>query len=482
MENIKQMLVMVGSVLVLTAMIVPGVSATNSAAIMGHVYNETGAPLAEVNVTWENAIATQLYDHAITVADGGYAMDDTFSGQRESLITATKSGYYPNSTIMLINGTTPATFYFVDFTLESDVTPPDITNLQPSDGAIINDATPTISAEYSDAAGINVSTVTMSVDGIEVTGAAITESSISYVPTSLLLGGERSVDVYVEDANGNPATTDWSFTVDTIAPVVNIISPENITYMVDTVDLNCTATDPNNVSVVWYSLDGGANVTINATDEQWYNTTLTDLATGLLHCITVYANDTAGNIGSDSKCFNIEASVWVNVSLLEGWNMIGTPLNVTNWTLPAVLDSIDGHYDVINYFNATTDEMEYYYAAFPEFSDFQELEPGAGYLLHMTASDTLQWHALKFEALSRYLEIDWNMFSVPYGIENKTLPPVLDSIDGHYDVINYFNATTDEMEYYYAAFPEFSDFQELEPCAGYLIHMTASDTFVAQIE
>ena len=179
----------------------------------------------------------------------------------------------------------------------------------------------------------------------------------------------------------------------------------------------------------------------------------------------------------------VEEKVGYNVSvpLLEDWNMIGTPLNVTNWTLPTVLDSIDGHYDVINYFNATTDEMEYYYAAFPGFSDFQELEPGAGYLIHMTASDTLQWEAPKFEALLRYLEIDWNMFSVPYGIENETLPTVLDSIDGHYDVINYFNATTDEMEYYYAAFPGFSDFRELEPGAGYLIHMTASDTFVAQM-
>jgi len=479
----KRMAVILGSMLVI-AMMVQGVNAQfNSAYITGYVFNETGAPLAGVNVTWEDNVTHQLYDYVITSTDGAYYMKQTYDGTRESLITASKLGYYPNSTVISMTAGFPPANYTANFTLEKDATPPSITNLQPPDGAIINDNRPTISAEYSDAAGINTSAVTMSVDGVDVTDSAvITESSIIYVPQADLGDGVHNVNVYVEDTNANPASAAWSFTVDTVAPVVDIISPEEgVTYKVETVDLNCTATDPNDISVVWYSLDGGANVTIEATDTSTFNTTLTGLSSGE-HCVSVYANDTAGNIGSDSVCFTIEARVWVNVSLCSGWNMIGVPLNVSNWTLPTVLDSIDGKYEYVYYFNATTDTMQAYVYGHPEWSDLFELEPGAGYLIKMTTADMLNWYGLKFEAPSRYLESGWNMFSVPYGIANRTLPTVLDSIDGKYEYVYYFNATTDTMQAYVYGHPEWSDLFELEPGAGYLIKMKTGATFEPVME
>ena len=478
--KIKRTIEILGSIFVI-AMMVEGVNA-GSAIIHGYTFDETGAPLGEVNVTWENVTTHQVYGWCLSDSNGEYFLTDTFDGIRESVITATKLGYSPNSTTRSIKaGEWIPEEYKINFTLTKDVTPPNITNLQPPDGAIINDNTPTISADYSDASGINTDTVTMSVDGIDVTSdATITESGISYEP-SPLSDGQHNVSIYVEDNAGNSATVDWAFVVDTVEPIVNIVSPVNTTYKVDTVELNCTATDPNNISVVWYSLNGGANVTISATDEQWYNATLTDLTSGP-YCITVYANDTAGNIGSDSVCFTIEARVWVNVSLCSGWNMIGVPLNMSDWTLPTVLDSIDGHYQYVYYFNATTDTMQYYVYGHPEWSTLFELEPGAGYLIKMTTADMLNWYGLKFEAPSRYLESGWNMFSVPYGIANKTLPTVLDSIDGHYQYVYYFNATTDTMQYYVYGHPEWSTLFELEPGAGYLIKMTTADTFVPEME
>jgi len=486
-KKIKRTAVLLGSVLVI-AMMVQGINAgeLDTAIVKGVVYNETGAPLAGVNVTWENATTHELYKYVITGGDGGYIMSLKFEGTRESLITASKFGYYPNSTVISVtSGGVPFPEYEANFTLEKDVTPPSITNLQPSDGAIINNNKPTIGAEYSDAAGINTSAVTMSVDGVDVTDSAvITESSISYVPPDDLGDGVHNVNVYVEDTNANPASAAWSFTVDTVAPVVDIISPEEgVTYKVETVDLNCTATDPNDISVVWYSLDGGANVTIEATDTTTFNTTLTGLSSGE-HCVSVYANDTAGNIGFDSECFNIEARVWVNVSLLEGWNMIGVPLNVSNWTLPTVLSSIDGNYEYVFYFNATIDDWNIYYADYPpEMSNLFELKPGAGYLIKMKTADMLNWYGLKFETPSRYLESGWNMFSVPYGIANGTLPAVLDSIDGNYEYVFYFNATIDDWNIYYADYPpEMSNLFELKPGAGYLIKMKTADTFVPEME
>ncbi|MCK4527690.1 hypothetical protein KAW18_09990 [candidate division WOR-3 bacterium] len=164
--------------------------------------------------------------------------------------------------------------------------------------------------------------------------------------------------------------------------------------------------------------------------------------------------------------------------LLEGWNMFGVPLNVSDWTLPAVLSSIEGKYDYVYYYNATTGGMDYYVAAHPEVSTLTELEPLAGYLVDISVADTLQFEAKKFVAPSRDLESGWNMFSVPYGVVDKTLPTVLSSVEGKYDYVYYYNATTGGMDYYVAAHPEVSTLTELEPGAGYLINMTEAGAFI----
>jgi hypothetical protein len=79
--------------------------------------------------------------------------------------------------------------------------------------------------------------------------------------------------------------------VDTVAPVVVILSPENETYLSPDVPLTFTVSD--GVSWMGYSLDGQANVTTGG------NTTLTGLADGL-HSVVVYANDSVGNLGASA--------------------------------------------------------------------------------------------------------------------------------------------------------------------------------------
>jgi len=126
--------------------------------------------------------------------------------------------------------------------------------------------------------------------------------------------------------------------------------------------------------------------------------------------------------------------------------------------------------------------MQSYVYGHPEWSDLFELKPGAGYLIKMTTADILEWEAPKFEEFSRYLKTGWNMFSVPYGIANRTLPAALDSIDGKYEYVYYFNATTDTMQSYVYGHPEWSDLFELKPGAGYLIKMKTGATFVPEME
>lgn len=81
---------------------------------------------------------------------------------------------------------------------------------------------------------------------------------------------------------------------DTIPPAISILSPENKTYTANDVPLSFLVNE--SASWIIYSLDGQANVTIAG------NTTLTGLSDGS-HSVIVYANDTAGNIGSSEMIY-----------------------------------------------------------------------------------------------------------------------------------------------------------------------------------
>ncbi len=114
-----------------------------------------------------------------------------------------------------------------------DNSSPKISDLEPSSGATVDTGKPTISAAYSDAlSGIDSSSVTLRVDGADVTSeTTVTETGISYIPTTALSDGTRSAQLTVYDQAGNKAYKAWSFIVDTetasdtTPPTISNLSP-----------------------------------------------------------------------------------------------------------------------------------------------------------------------------------------------------------------------------------------------------------------
>jgi hypothetical protein len=84
-------------------------------------------------------------------------------------------------------------------------------------------------------------------------------------------------------------TPDPSYVLEHTPPAITLLSPLNQTYNASGVSL--VFTEDKAVNWTDYSLDGKQNVTITG------NTTLINIANGL-HSITIYANDTYGNIGA----------------------------------------------------------------------------------------------------------------------------------------------------------------------------------------
>lgn len=105
--------------------------------------------------------------------------------------------------------------YFVEIT-DEDILPPTITNVQPKEGAILEDTNikPTIRAEYEDPSGIDTESVEILVDNVDVTEkSTVTEESVTYTPDEELKLGNHIVRVKVADKKGNEATKTWSFTI-----------------------------------------------------------------------------------------------------------------------------------------------------------------------------------------------------------------------------------------------------------------------------
>lgn len=114
-----------------------------------------------------------------------------------------------------------------------------------------------------------------------------------------------------DDGTGNPVTVYDSATVDCIPPIITVATPQNnTTYNTNEVALNYSVNERTD----WegYRLDGQPSVII------YGNITLTNLTEGW-HNVTVYASDTAGNIGaSDEIWFNITTpDIWVYPEAFE---------------------------------------------------------------------------------------------------------------------------------------------------------------------
>ncbi|MCX9025581.1 MAG: PGF-pre-PGF domain-containing protein [Candidatus Methanoperedens sp.] len=96
--------------------------------------------------------------------------------------------------------------------------------------------------------------------------------------------------------------------VDTTAPSITIISPENTTYITASILLNVTTNQTANVT---YSLNGAANQSLyNLTTSG--NTTIIGLEGA--NNITVYANDSAGNLNSSIVYFTVSTAPVVTAS------------------------------------------------------------------------------------------------------------------------------------------------------------------------
>lgn len=130
--------------------------------------------------------------------------------------------------------------------------------------------------------------------------------------TSTLADGTYTVTATTSDLAGNVSTSSVTFTVDTLAPDIDVTGPVDGSFISQTQPTLTGLTEPGTAVTVTVTDANGTvhteNVVADATTGIWTSAITTDLADGA-YTVDVTATDEAGNVGTDSSTFTVDTTV-----------------------------------------------------------------------------------------------------------------------------------------------------------------------------
>lgn len=196
---------------------------------------------------------------------------------------------------------------------------PTISIVSPGASAYIITNTPTITFQLRDAdSGVKISTLQLKIDGgsgiaYNATGMTCTPVSggydCSYVVQSALSDGSHTITINIADNDGNSATqASRTFTVDTIAPTLNVTAPAE-GYEINVAGINVigstndATSSPVVVDIKLNSVDQGT-VTLDGSGN--FNKTIT-LAEGA-NVIVIKSTDAAGKTTSITRNVTLDST------------------------------------------------------------------------------------------------------------------------------------------------------------------------------
>ena len=255
------------------------------------------------------------------------------TGAYEAIITAPSTtsfnrtgGYYPVTVEATNSVGTVTTVNDSHSTLGAscklvvkEKTSPVITINSPTSGArVTNSKQPVVFTitDESGGSGIKLGTLVVKQDGTAVASSAVVSTaitngySVTYTPVSALSDGSHTVTVGVSDNDGNAATQkSTTYTIDTVAPTLNITSPtEGMSTASTSVTVTGTTNDATSSPVtLTMALDSGSAQTVTVATNGSFTKTFTGLAHGS-HKVVIVATDAAGKATSITRNFTVDTS------------------------------------------------------------------------------------------------------------------------------------------------------------------------------
>ena len=157
--------------------------------------------------------------------------------------------------------------------------------------------------------------------------------------TQIWFEGVNNITIYANDSSGNVNSSRVSFTVDTIAPSINIIYPQAIIYNTNVSSLNYTSNEAGNC---WYTNNSGIwNSTLKSAGQNFSNLiSIEGTNTWILYC-----NDSLGNLNFTNITF-FKDTIPPRITIYTPYNSTSyadvTPLiNVSSSETGAIWYNID---------------------------------------------------------------------------------------------------------------------------------------------
>lgn len=263
--------------------------------------NNSNVTTANINFNYTATDETALDDCWYSIDVGG--ANTTIVGCTNTTITLTEGNHqiylYANDTSGNLNST------WVNYTL--DTVAPNVSIISPTNTTY---NTLSINLEINSSSDNNTVWYNWNGTNTTYTGAGLVTFS----------EGVNTLSVWANDSFNNVNTSTVVFTTDTIVPFVSIISPTNNSlFTTYNITLNFTASDAH-LSNCWYSQNSTNNVSLPGC------TNISFLSTEGNHNLTLYANDSYGNLNSTFINYTVQINPVVNITTPTGLELI-----IKNW-------------------------------------------------------------------------------------------------------------------------------------------------------
>ena len=182
---------------------------------------------------------------------------------------------------------------FAEVTIRKDVTAPTININSPNSNELFGTSVPSFNVEIYYA---NLDSMWYTLD-IGLTNTTFTTNgTINQSAWDALPDGNIIIRFYANDSAGNIGFAEVTINKDVVAPIITIINPQN-SYVIGATAPNFDISiDELNLDKMWYSLNGGNNVTFTGLTGTINQALWDALSDGNVN-IRFYANDTLGRIG-----------------------------------------------------------------------------------------------------------------------------------------------------------------------------------------
>jgi large repetitive protein len=219
-----------------------------------------------------------------------------------------------------------------------DTQAPDLDIVTPASGDTTNNPRPTITGTAAPGASITV----VVDDGAPITVVADGQGNWSYVPDADLGDGPHTVRATTEDAAGNVANDNTLFIVDTMPPVLTIVTPTD-GGVADGPRPTITGTTEPGATVV-ITIDGVEVATVVADGNGVWTYVPGEALTPGAHTVTVTTSDPAGNTSTAMTTFEVPARPPLVVITPQPGDNVNNPPTVTGTGAPGatIIIVVDG--------------------------------------------------------------------------------------------------------------------------------------------